>query len=177
MSRLRRLGIIVLIIVTTGMVFLSVSQVLFPAPAAATPVPASDFTVTAYDETPLGGSVFRLSAARNFIVVVNFWEAGCAPCREQAMTLEMLWQQQQARNVIVVGLDQGDDAPAALHFINELGLTYLIGSDVGAVAQAYAVQTLPTTVVIGPDGRTAWSKSGAASASELERVIAQLTSP
>jgi peroxiredoxin len=177
MTRLRRLGIVVLILVTLIMVILSVSQVLFPAPPASPPAAAPELRFTAYDETPLSGSLFQLSAARRSIVVVNFWRADCAPCREQAAALERLWQQGQSKGVIVVGLNLGDETPDALRFINELGLTYLIGPDAGAIAQAYAVQTLPTTVVVGPDGTLAWSKSGAVAQAELENIIAQLTAP
>jgi peroxiredoxin len=176
MTRLRRLGIVVLILVTLIMVILSVSQVLFPAPPASPPAAAPEFRFTAYDETPLSGSLFQLSAARRSIVVVNFWRADCAACRGQAAILEALWQQRQSQGVIVVGLHQGEEADA-LRFIHDLGLTYLIGPDAGAIAQAYAVQTLPTTVVVGPDGTLAWSKSGAVAQAELENIIAQLTAP
>jgi peroxiredoxin len=175
-SPLRRVAVLVLIAVVGLMVVVSVSQVAAPSRPASEGSAAPDFTLTAYGETPLGGSVFQLSRARGSIVLVNFWNAACAPCREQSTALESVWQGYQNRGVIVVGINSGDAEADALTFINELGLTYLVGPGSSASEQAYAVETLPETFLVDALGQLIWSKSGPVTLAELEGAIAPLLS-
>ncbi len=100
------------------------------------------------------------------VVVVNFWYASCPPCRLEAPDLEALSQQFADDPVSFVGVNIYDQAPTALAFAEEFGVTYpsLIDANDGAVRLAFAGQVapnaVPTTLVLDAEGRVAGRVSG-----------------
>jgi thiol-disulfide isomerase/thioredoxin len=100
------------------------------------------------------------------IMVVNFWYAGCPPCRLEARDLEELHQQFLAEDVVFIGVNIMDQAPTALAFADEFGVTYPSILDVndGAVRLAFSGQVapnaVPTTLVLDANARVAARISG-----------------
>lgn len=112
---------------------------------------APDFTLS----TPLGQTVTLseiVNEAQGQPVVLNFWASWCAPCR-----VEMPHFQNASRNyngrIAFIGVNQGENAQTVTEFGNEFGITYpLLVDEENEVSRAYSVNSLPTTVFIGPDG-------------------------
>lgn len=100
------------------------------------------------------------------VLVVNFWYAGCPPCRLEAADLETLAQRFAPDGVSFLGVNIYDQAPTALSFANEFGVTYPSILDVndGSVRLAFAGQVapnaVPTTLVLDQQGRVAARISG-----------------
>jgi peroxiredoxin len=63
--------------------------------------------------------------------------------------------QVQGRGVVFVGIDlQNDTWADSRAFLREFQITYPVGrDDTGAVGRAYRVTAIPTTYLVGPDGR------------------------
>jgi Peroxiredoxin len=57
-------------------------------------------------------------------IVVNFWFAGCPPCRLEAEDLEALHQDFQADGVQFIGVNIFDGPETARTFADEFGVTY-----------------------------------------------------
>jgi thiol-disulfide isomerase/thioredoxin len=116
-----------------------------------------------------GGGELDLAASRGDVVVLNFWASWCPPCRAEAPVLarahERLEREGGAR---LVGLAM--DA-RSLPFASRLGMTYPQGLVTREIAEAYRVEMLPTTVVVGRDGRIVWSYVGELRESELNDVL------
>ncbi len=110
-------------------------------------LPAQDFTMSLYH----GGSL-HLAALRGHTVVVNFWWAGCPPCRDEAGILERANRAWKNKGVIFVGVDTQDDAPTALQFLKDHHVTYPNGPQPGALDIDYGLTGTPETVFISPDG-------------------------
>lgn len=118
-------------------------------------------------EGPLdvGGS-FANTDVPGQVVVVNFWYAGCPPCRLEAKDLEALHQQFVNQGVVFMGVNIMDQPPTALAFADEFGVTYPSIMDVngGAVRLAFAGQVapnaVPTTLVLDQESRVAARISG-----------------
>lgn len=100
------------------------------------------------------------------VLVVNFWYAACPPCRLEAADLEELSQRFIPEGVSFLGVNIYDQAPTALSFANEFGVTYPSILDVndGSVRLAFAGQVapnaVPTTLVLDQQGRVAARISG-----------------
>ncbi len=136
---------------------------------------APDFSVTAFADTPVGGSTFRLSQARGVVVLVNFWASWCAPCRDEAAALEQLWQTYQNHGFILVGVAWTDVEPESLRFIRDFNQTYLNGPDLGTRAgTAFRIRGVPETYLIDREGQLAWLKKGPIEVAEMQAVIEPL---
>lgn len=107
------------------------------------------------------GEPFDSAELAGQVTVVNFWYAGCAPCRVEAKDLESVWQEYQSEGVSFVGINTRDQADTAKAFSDEYGITYpsLIDVDTAeakfAFAQAVPIQATPTTLVLDKQGRVA----------------------
>lgn len=110
--------------------------------------PAPDFALMTYD-----GDTFRLSDLRSKVVVVNFWASWCVPCRDEAPVLQSLWERYRGRGVMLVGVDYVDTETNARAFIDEFGITYPNGPDIGTrISADYHIQGVPETFVIDQQG-------------------------
>lgn len=111
---------------------------------------APDFTLTALE----GGDV-QLSTLRGKPVILNFWATWCPPCRAEMPELEALWQRYQDDGLLLIGVDQGENAATVERFARGVvGTTFPLLLDTNqAVGRAYGVRALPTTVFIDAEGR------------------------
>lgn len=95
------------------------------------------------------------------VTVVNFWYAGCAPCRLEAADLEAVWQEYSEDDVAFVGINTRDQADTAIAFAEEYGITYpsLIDVDTAEAKLAFSkvvpIAATPTTLVLDKQGRVA----------------------
>lgn len=112
------------------------------------------------------GEFFSSSVYAGSVMVVNFWYAGCPPCRVEAADLESLHQQFLLDGVAFVGVNIFDQAPTALAFANEFGVSYgsIMDVETGSVRLAFAGQVapnaVPTTLVLDKQGRVSARISG-----------------
>ena len=112
------------------------------------------------------GDTFSSADFAGQVLVVNFWYAGCPPCRLEARDLETLYQEFSPEGVVFVGVNIFDQAPTAVTFADEFGVTYpsLLDVQTGAVRLAFAGQispnAVPTTLVVDKEARVAGRISG-----------------
>ena len=102
-----------------------------------------------------GGST-SLEAFRGRVVFVNFWATWCAPCREEAPSLERLYRAARAEGFEGLGIsvDSEQDEAAVERFVRELGLTFPIPRDPHKrVYAAYQVSGVPETFLVDRQGR------------------------
>ena len=86
-------------------------------------------------------------------VVVNFWASWCVPCRQEMPALQAT-SERLAGRVAFVGINYEDTESSAADFQRDVGAKYPSGLDSdGEVASRYAVQGLPTTVLVDGRGR------------------------
>lgn len=95
------------------------------------------------------------------VLVVNFWYAGCAPCRAEAPDLEAVYSEFKDQGVMFVGVNVRDQAGTAQSFAATFGITYpsFLDANVGSIQLAFAgtvaPNVVPTTVVLDREGRVA----------------------
>lgn len=109
---------------------------------------APDFTLNTYD-----GQTITLSALRGKVVVINFWASWCVPCAEEAPALEATWQAYKAKGVVFIGVDYVDSDANGRAFLQQHGITYLNGPDLGTrISDAYHIKGVPETFVVNRKG-------------------------
>lgn len=117
------------------------------------------------------GTALDIADYRGKVVVVNFWYAGCAPCRAEAPILESLNQKYLDQGVSFVGVNTTDQPDTAMSFEQKYGISYpsVMDVDSGAARLAFSgavsASAVPTTFVLDRQGRIA------------ARIIGQLESP
>ena len=125
-------------------------EILYEPPAEAPVIGAiaPDFTLT-----NLAGEPISLSQFRGQPVLINFWATWCVPCRQEMPTLQRAFVEHQDEGLVILAVNQREEASLVEPFIDELGLTFevLYDSD-GFVNKTYQVTGLPRTVFIDRQG-------------------------
>ncbi len=100
------------------------------------------------------GTDFQLSDYRGQVVLVNFWGSWCAPCREEAPELQALYADYKDEGFIIIGVNWLESSrEKALEFVDEFGITYPNGEDIGEiVANMYHIQGAPENFIIDKEG-------------------------
>jgi peroxiredoxin len=121
------------------------------------------------------GDSFDSADIAGQVTVVNFWYAGCAPCRLEAGDLESVWQKFGDQGVSFMGINTRDQADTARAFADEFTITYpsLIDVDTAeaklAFAEATPIAATPTTLVLDKQGRVAARIIGPIDGSDWDR--------
>ena len=109
-------------------------------------------------KTTTGGTL-KSSQLTGVVVVMNFWYAGCAPCRAEAPDLVALNKEFTGQTVQFVGVNVRDSAATANAFERKFNIVWpsIVDSTTGSVLLAFTgvvtPQAVPTTLVIDGKGR------------------------
>jgi len=88
------------------------------------------------------------------VVLLNFWATWCLECRPEMPAFERLHREFSVQGLAVVGINAREGTSTIREYAKELGLTFpLISDPTGKINSAYGVIGLPTTFLIGRDGR------------------------
>ena len=114
----------------------------------------------------LDGEVVDLAQFRGRTVVVNFWATWCPPCRVELPTLTSFAANHPDIPVLFVAADGTPAALAAFAEAHDMPRARVLVSNATSRA-AWPVESLPTTVVVGPDGVIASAHGGILFAPQL----------
>lgn len=128
------------------------------------------------------GDRFGSDDTAGSVTVVNFWYAGCAPCRAEAPDLVAAYDEFSSQGVQFVGVNTRDQVAQAQQFSEEFGVEYPSIMDVVGgreVQRAFAGQVplnaVPTTLVLDAEGRVAHRVLGQLAAASQLRTLIQET--
>jgi len=116
-----------------------------------------------YAAAYLDGKPLDLAAEKGNVVFLNVWATWCGPCRFETPELQALQNQYAANGLKVIGVsvDEGD-AAAVKTFVAEQKISYPIAVDPeGRIATLLQTTVLPTSLLIGRDGKIVWRQIGA----------------
>jgi cytochrome c biogenesis protein CcmG/thiol:disulfide interchange protein DsbE len=118
----------------------------------------------------------RLSAYKGKVVLVNFWETWCAPCRIEIPWFIEFERQYKDRGFAVLGIALDADGWSVVRpYMQEKRINYRIVLGNDKIAQLYGgVEALPTTVVVDRKGRIAATHVGLIGKKEYQSQIEQL---
>ena len=114
---------------------------------------APDFTVAT-----LGGGSVSLHDYQGEVTVVMFWSSWCSRCREELVFLKKMAVKYSSASFLAINCEtdkprEGDIARMK-QVVEELKLPFVIGVDEGLrVWELYRINALPTSMIVGPDGK------------------------
>lgn len=105
------------------------------------------------------GKSVDLKTLRGKVVVVNFWAAWCAPCREEIPHLQAWAATQPGVQVVLVNI--GDKPQVMREWLQKAGihLTALRDNESRALAEL-GLKQLPATLILDAEGRMRWKVIG-----------------
>lgn len=130
-----------------------IASELGPAVGLAEGKRAPDFSLRTVD-----GEALALSELRDRVVLLNFWGTWCGPCRREMPEFQKVYEEWQDAGFVILAVAYNDTEAAIRDFRDEFGLTFPLALDEdGEINDAYAVQTRPSSYIIGRDG-VIWTK-------------------
>jgi peroxiredoxin len=124
----------------------------------------------------MNGVEVKLSSFKGKIVMLNFWATWCPPCKVEIPDLVQL-QKQYGEHLVILGVSI-DDTPEQLKpFAAEYHVNYplLVGKGRDDVTEAFGgTWALPSTAIIGRDGKIAQKHTGIRSKEQFESDIKAL---
>jgi thiol-disulfide isomerase/thioredoxin len=129
--------------------------------------------------TDLQGKQWNLADLRGKVVVLNFWASWCGPCVEELPILNAL-AQDAGDGLVVLGVNYKEPSWNIERFTREHQFHYPVLLDKsGDHFKRWTSGVMPTTVLIGRDGKPRWRATGALSPSdprfrtELDKLLAE----
>lgn len=122
----------------------------------------------------------KLNALRGRVVVLNFWATYCGPCVKEVPDLVAIQKQYAGLGVQVVGasLDTPDEQREVRKFIADKRINFPVwlGATHEDLARFGLGPAIPSTVVIGPDGKIVSVFRAPINRTDIKRRLDALTS-
>jgi peroxiredoxin len=100
------------------------------------------------------GKTVSVAGLRGRVILLNFWATWCQECRPEMPMFERLHREFSAQGLSVTGINAREGTATVREYSKELGLTFpMVLDSKGEINAAYGVIGLPTTFIIGRDGR------------------------
>ena len=125
----------------------------------------------------MNGNKLDLADYKGKVVLLDFWATWCGPCQEEIPGFVELQERYRERGLAVIGVLTQDEASNVPSFYREFRMNYQValGDDDGKVAGLFdCCFGLPTTFVIGRDGRIYARHEGAAPPSYFQNEVREL---
>lgn len=120
-----------------------------PAPHPLNGEPALDVKLALLD----GGTMDLPSHKGKEVVILDFWAAWCAPCRDSMPVIDKVSKEFRNKGVVLYTVNLGDSPQAIRDFLDANNLDLVVALDPhGSSAFAYQVDAIPQTVVIDKAG-------------------------
>lgn len=126
------------------------------------------------DFTTLDGRQMRLQDLRGKVVAVTFWATSCPICMGEMPDLVETYRQYRPRGFELIAVAMAYDAPDQVrHFAQDRGLPFPVVLDGdGRLAQQFGdTRVVPTTFLIGKDGKVMSRTLGAIDFSKLRQYL------
>jgi thiol-disulfide isomerase/thioredoxin len=124
----------------------------------------------------LSGQELDLENYKGKVVLLDFWATWCSPCRTEIPEFARLQNEYYVKGFRVIGVAVGDQKEAVRKFYYQYNMNYPVAMVSPEVRKLYGgLYSLPTTLLIGRDGRIYAKAEGAPANLEMfERRIQSL---
>jgi len=122
------------------------------------------------------GRPLRLYGYKGKVVVLNFWATWCGPCKTEIPWFIQFEKEYQTRGFTVLGVSMDEDGWKVINpYVAEHKINYPIVLANEEINELYGgIEALPTTLLIGRDGKVAFLHAGLISREDYEKEIRKL---
>lgn len=134
-----KIAVAILLLMITAPAFANASQV---------GTVARDFSLP-----DLTGKTINLQTFKGKVVLLDFWQPWCEPCREEFPALDALYKKYRNDGLEVIGINL-DDSETRLHeFLQKVPISFTILIDKkDRTRKSYHLEILPSAFIVGKDG-------------------------
>ena len=122
----------------------------------------------------MNGKAVNLASLKGKVILLDFWATWCGPCKIEIPGFVELQTKYKSKGLVVIGLSVDDTVEQLKPFAAQFKMNYpvLVGLGNDAIQEAYGpIWGLPTTFVIGRDGRICKKHMGLTSKEQFEKEI------
>ena len=113
------------------------------------PADAPDFELE-----DLQGNKVSLASFEGKLVFLNFWATWCGPCRAEMPSMQALYESLGNESFEIVAINLRESRNLVQEFVDEFEFTFQVLLDTsGQVSASYGTRNIPTSYLIGPDGK------------------------
>ena len=119
---------------------------------------------------------FRLDDARGKVVYLDFWASWCGPCRQSFPWMNAMQAKYGDKGLVIVAVNVDAARADAQQFLKAIPAQVRIAYDPkGQAAQQYAIKGMPSSFLIGRDGKILSAHAGfnPGVREQLEKALAQ----
>jgi len=125
--------------------------------------------------TDITGKPLKLSDYQAKVVVLDFWATWCGPCRIEIPDFIELQKRYASQGFTMIGISMDDSPEPVVSFYKELQMNYPVAVGNARLGELYGgLPGLPTTFLIGRDGRIYAKHVGATDPAVFEAEIKEL---
>ena len=136
-------------------------------------------TAPLFERSGIDGRPVRLADHRGRWVVLDFWASWCGPCIQGIPEMKRYYEKYRDR-LEIIGIAVNDDPEEWRAAIQQHTLPWVhFNDDQGAVSmevtQQYAIEALPTKIILDPEGRVVYKLVGESEEfyQELDRLLGE----
>lgn len=102
----------------------------------------------------LEGHLISMEALKGRVVLVNAWATWCPPCVMEMPGFQRVYEEYRDEGFTVLGISRDQGSPDLVRaFLRQNEITYPVAMAWQPSLDAFEVRTLPTSFLIGRDGR------------------------
>jgi thiol-disulfide isomerase/thioredoxin len=135
-------------------------------PVAAAKMPTTAVSLTPYPhDLPLvtqAGKPFNLRELQGKVVFVNRWASWCPPCVAEMPGIHALYQKMDPRKVAFVMISLDANPAKAQTLLKRQGYTFPVYFATGPLPAPFDSNSIPSTVILDPDGQVVARHNGMA---------------
>jgi thiol-disulfide isomerase/thioredoxin len=168
------MGAVMAIALVIGLYFIN-RYWIAPAVRAQSKGDASHPAAPPFSLTDITGQPLKLTDFRGKVVVLDFWATWCGPCRIEIPGFIELQKRYGTQGFSMIGISMDDSPEPVVDFYKELQMNYPVAVGNGRMGELYGgIPGLPTTFLIGRDGRVYAKHVGATDPAVFETEIKEL---
>ena len=158
-----------------GLLLLTAAVLLYLSNRPAVGFPRVGSRMVNFSLRDLDGNEVHLRDYAGRTVLINAWATWCPPCRAEMPMLVGAYQERQGSGFTILAINAGETREEAAAFALEYDMEFpvLLDSD-SALLDSLLIDSLPTTILVGPDGVVKAVHIGVLSPEAFAELIAPL---